>query len=70
MLCDPETSRPIIAIELDDPSHARPNRIERDEMVDNTFKDAGLLPLHTRATYRYDTEWMEGEIRLCKNSVV
>lgn len=63
VLCDPETSRPIIAIELDDPSHARPDRIERDEMIDKAFKDAELPLLHIRAAYRYDPEWIENEIR-------
>ena len=34
LLCDPQTLRPSLAIELDDSSHQRPDRIERDKFVD------------------------------------
>jgi hypothetical protein len=44
LLCDPKTVRPILGIELDDKSHQRSDRRERDEFVENVFK-AARLPL-------------------------
>ena len=42
LLCDPKTVRPIVAIELDDKSHERPDRMERDKLVQGVFSAAGL----------------------------
>ena len=45
VLCDPETMRPLLSIELDDASHRRARRQERDVFVDQVFA-AGGLPLY------------------------
>lgn len=42
LLCDPKTVRPIAGIELDDKTHQRPDRQERDEFVEKVFAAAGL----------------------------
>ena len=42
LLCDPKTLRPMIGVELDDKSHQRQDRQERDEFVMNLFKVAKL----------------------------
>jgi predicted RNA-binding Zn-ribbon protein involved in translation (DUF1610 family) len=44
LLCDPATVQPILGIELDDKSHQRQDRQERDEFVKNVFA-AARLPL-------------------------
>ena len=44
VLCDPNSLEPILCIELDDASHSRPDRIERDKFVNDAF-DAAELPL-------------------------
>jgi hypothetical protein len=44
ILCDLITVRPILGIELDDKSHQRQDRQERDEFVENVFA-AAKLPL-------------------------
>lgn len=44
LLCDPSTLRPILGIELDDKSHQRPDRKERDAFVGKVFA-AAKLPL-------------------------
>lgn len=44
VLCDPATSKVLAAIELDDRSHQRPDRAERDRFVNNLFA-ANHLPL-------------------------
>ena len=40
LLCDRESLRPLLAIELDDSSHNRPDRQARDEFVDGVFAAA------------------------------
>ena len=54
VLCDPGNLQPIVCIELDDPSHNRPERIERDVFVNKAFESAGipLLRIPTQASYR------------------
>lgn len=42
LLCDPVSLEPQVAIELDDSSHQRKDRQERDEFVDHAFESAGL----------------------------
>lgn len=44
VLCDPATSKVLAAIELDDRSHQRPDRAERDRFVNDLFA-ANHLPL-------------------------
>jgi len=50
MLCDPNTLQPILALELDDNSHDRPDRQERDQFIDKALGTAGINILHTRST--------------------
>ena len=54
VLCDPGTLEPMVCIELDDPSHNRPDRIERDIFVNQAFESAGLplLRIPTQEAYR------------------
>ncbi len=54
VLCDPGSLQPICCIELDDPSHNRPDRIERDIFVNQAFDSAGLplLRIATQKSYR------------------
>jgi hypothetical protein len=44
VLCHPESSAPILAIELDDSSHREGKRMKRDSFVDAAL-DAAKLPL-------------------------
>ncbi len=46
LLCDSATMRPLVGIELDDKSHEREDRKERDKFVDGVFKASGLPLLH------------------------
>lgn len=56
VLGDPRTLRPVAALELDDRSHRRPDRLERDAFVDRVFADAGLPLVHVPAQRTYHTE--------------
>ncbi|WP_413431530.1 DUF2726 domain-containing protein [Crateriforma spongiae] len=53
LACDAATMQPILAIELDDASHNRPDRQQRDNFVDRAFAAAGLPILHIPAARTY-----------------
>ena len=46
LLCDNKTLKPILGIELDDKSHQRSDRQERDNFVNHVFRAAHLPLLH------------------------
>ncbi len=54
VLCHPGTLEPRVCIELDDPSHNRPDRVERDIFVNQAFESAGLplLRVPTQPAYK------------------
>jgi very-short-patch-repair endonuclease len=54
VLADHETLRPRIAIELDDSSHRRADRQERDALVNEIFRRAELPLLRFTAQASYD----------------
>lgn len=53
LICDRETMRPIFGIELDDSSHQRQDRMDRDDFVNELFKSAGLhlIRINNKKTY-------------------
>ena len=55
LICDPRTMHPLFAVELDDSSHNRPDRIERDAFVDSVFEAAELPLLHIPVRSGYNT---------------
>lgn len=55
LICHPATLKPIVAVELDEPSHATPKRQTKDEELEAVLQRAGL-PLERVLTSRtYDT---------------
>ncbi|MTI46678.1 DUF2726 domain-containing protein [Sporosalibacterium faouarense] len=62
LLCDKEYLTPKIAIELDDKSHNKSNRVKRDEFLDNAFDDAGVKLLRFRASYSYSPNYINEKI--------
>lgn len=46
VFCDPDTLEILAGLELDDPSHDRPDRMERDEFVDHAYAAAGIPLIH------------------------
>ena len=56
LLCDPSTLKPIVGVELDDASHSRPDRQDRDRFVDQVFEVAGLPLLHVPAASGYNPQ--------------
>ena len=55
VLCDPKTLKPLLVIELDDASHQRQKRQDRDAFVDRVMQAAGLPLLHVPARRAYET---------------
>jgi len=53
LLCEPKTLRPRVAIELDDRSHGRPDRQERDVFLQGVFASAGLPLIRVPAKLGY-----------------
>lgn len=54
VLCDKAYISPKLAIELDDKSHERPDRQERDKEVERILADAGLPLLRVENKGRFD----------------
>ncbi len=53
LLCETATMKPRLVIELDDQSHQKAKRQERDAFVDQSLKAAGLPILHVPAAKGY-----------------
>lgn len=53
ILCDRQNVTPLLAIELDDSSHERADRKERDAFIDGAVDAAGLPILHVTAKRSY-----------------
>lgn len=67
LLCDPKTVKPYLAIELDDSSHTKADRIERDEYVDKVFEAAGLPLAHIPCRAAYNTDDIRTALRNALN---
>ena len=63
LICDPDTVRPTIGVELDDGSHANRDRRERDAFVDEVFSAAGLPLARITAQADYNTGEVEAMLR-------
>ncbi len=54
VLCDVGSLQPLLAIELDDASHERADRQERDKFLEDAFEGAGLPLLRIKIAADYD----------------
>jgi hypothetical protein len=66
VICDFATLRPLVAIELDEPSHDAPDRQVRDRQVEAILKAAGLPLLRIKTARTYNTRELSD---LCKKYV-
>ena len=55
LLCDPQSMKPLAGIELDDSSHTRADRQDRDALVDAVFAAASLPLVRITAAGSYST---------------
>ncbi len=62
VICDKQYLKPLLAIELDDNSHYRWQRQDRDQFVNKTLESVGLKYLRIRAAYSYNFEELKSQI--------
>ncbi len=62
LLCRSDTLEPVLVVELDDASHDRPDRRERDGFVDELFASVELPILHLRARKSYEPHEIRRQI--------
>lgn len=62
VLTEPSTSRILCAIELDDSSHNRPDRIERDTFVNELFSVHGMPLLRVPVAWTYNVPGLRTEL--------
>jgi hypothetical protein len=62
LLCEPETFRPVLGIELDDVSHRRPERIKRDEFVNEVFAVAKLPLIRIPVQTSYEVNALKAQM--------
>ena len=62
VICEPNTLKPKVVIELDEPSHLRPDRQTRDEEVEAILEAAGLPVLRVLTSRTYDMKELEATI--------
>jgi hypothetical protein len=62
LVCEALTMKPLLGIELDDSSHNRNDRQERDDFVDRVFQVAGLPLLRLPVQREYNTREVAGKI--------
>ena len=62
VVCDPDTLEFRLVVELDDKSHDRSDRAERDQKVDDILAQANLPILHFPAKAAYSAEEIRGKI--------
>ena len=63
LLCDAKTMKPIAGIELDDKSHQREDRKERDEFVEKVFQSARLPLVRFPAKFTYSTNELSAALK-------
>ena len=62
VLYDKEHFTPQVVIELDDSSHEREDRKERDNFVDSVMQKIGIKIVHIKTAYQYDLNMVEKKI--------
>jgi hypothetical protein len=62
LVCDSSTMKPLFGIELDDSSHKRNERQERDEFVENVCQVAGLPLLRVPVQREYNSREIAAQI--------
>jgi hypothetical protein len=62
LVCDSKVMKPMFGIELDDSSHERKDRHERDEFIDQVCQTAGLPLLRVPAQREYNSREIASQI--------
>lgn len=70
VFCDKKTMEILFCMELDDPTHNRKERVERDKLVNNAFYDAGMPLIRvpfSGSVNKIDYKKLEAEIKQSLN---
>lgn len=62
VLCDKNSPKPLLCIELDDKSHNKSDRKARDKFVDDIIGIIGFKILHIKCSYSYNSQEMKRSI--------
>lgn len=62
LICNPKTLKPILGIELDDKSHQRADRQERDDFVNHVFEAARLPLMHVSVQRGYSQSELKSKV--------
>lgn len=62
LACDLATMKPLFGVELDDKSHSRSDRVERDVFVDQVFQVAGLPLIRIPAKAAHDPTQLAAQL--------
>lgn len=65
LVCDRQSMKPVLGVELDDSSHQRADRIKRDDFVDRVFAAACLPLLRQVAQKGYQIDRLRDELTQC-----
>ena len=65
VLADPQTLAPLLVVELDDSTHQRADRRDRDSKVDAVLASVNLPILHIPVRKSYDPGVLAEQIRTC-----
>ena len=63
VICDSQSLKTLLAIELDDSSHLNLNRMERDEFINDIFKQAQFPLLRIPAKASYSVQELKNQIQ-------
>ena len=66
VLCDPQNLKIVAAIELDDSSHKRKDRVLRDKFLNEAMKDAAVPLIRFPVKSSYSAEELKNRISLLK----
>lgn len=69
LLCDKANIGPVLAIELDDRTHERPDRIERDTEVERILHEAEVPLLRIRNNSGFNSVDLANQVRACLEQV-
>ncbi len=62
VICDKQYLKPLLVIELDDLTHYRYKRQDRDQFVNQALESVGLKCLHIRTSYSYNLEELKSQV--------
>ncbi len=62
LIVSKSAANPIVAVELDDASHEKEERVDRDALVDSVCQSAGLPMVHVAARHTYDPKLLQKAI--------